>query len=236
MALRNQPYFPLYVQDYLTDEKLNECSASTQGVYVKIMCLMHKSNDYGVILLKQKDKQTSIQSSNFALKLVKHLPFTETEIEKAVEELIEEGVLILEGDKLIQKRMVKDNDVSVKRSKAGKKGGDSTHKKEDFAKAKVKASSENEYEYESEDVNAFNSKVKTEILNSVSWIEQICMKKKKEVDEIKMFLKTFLDDLELKEELDKPIQDIKQHFINWLNIELRKEKKEPSKKPIISNR
>ena len=57
MSLRNQPYFPLYVQDFLTDEKLNCCSASSQGVYIKIMCLLHKSEVYGELMLKQKDKQ-----------------------------------------------------------------------------------------------------------------------------------------------------------------------------------
>ena len=59
MALRDQPYLPLYVQDFLTDEKLIECSASATGVYIRVMCIMHKSDPYGMILLKQKDKQTS---------------------------------------------------------------------------------------------------------------------------------------------------------------------------------
>ncbi len=54
MALRNQPYLPLFVQDYLTDEKLNECSAQSQGVYIKIMCLMHKSETYGKNFAKAK--------------------------------------------------------------------------------------------------------------------------------------------------------------------------------------
>ena len=71
MALRDQPYLPLYVQDFLTDEKLIECSASATGVYIRVMCIMHKSDPYGMILLKQKDKQTSSTIQNFALKLIK---------------------------------------------------------------------------------------------------------------------------------------------------------------------
>jgi len=55
MALRDQPYLPLYVQDIMTDEKLNECSAASHGIYIKgIMCLMHKSETYGKIMLKHK--------------------------------------------------------------------------------------------------------------------------------------------------------------------------------------
>lgn len=146
MALRNQPYLPLYCQDYLTDEKLNMCSASSQGVYIKIMCIMHKSEEYGKILLKQKDKQTTKQIKNFAYKLAKLLPFTYKIIEPALTELIDEKVLYIEGDNLCQKRMIKDEKISFLRSKAGFKGGKTTQ----FAKAKDQATSENASEYGNE--------------------------------------------------------------------------------------
>ena len=148
MALRNQPYIPLYVDDYLTDEKLNECSASTQGVYIKLLCLMHKSDPYGTILLKQKHKQKTKQTSNFACQLARNLLFTEGEIEAALDELIAEKVIILEADKLIQKRMVKDNDISEKRKIAGFKGGQKSilsKQNQDFVQAKVQANSGNVY-------------------------------------------------------------------------------------------
>lgn len=153
MALRDQPYLPLYVQDYLTDEKLNMCSASSQGIYIKVMCIMHKSDEYGVILLKQKDKQNGKQINNFAYKLARLLPFRIDEIEAALSELLEENVLQIEGDKLIQKRMVRDNSISIIRSEAGKKGGVKT---QTFAKAKNKANNEYENENENEDINSIN--------------------------------------------------------------------------------
>jgi uncharacterized protein YdaU (DUF1376 family) len=239
MALRNQPYFPLYVQDVLTDEKLVECSAASIGIYIFIMCVMHKSKEYGTILLKQKDKQTPIQSTNFALKLVKHLPFTFEQIEKAIEELHEEEVLIMEGDRLIQKRMVKDNAISVSRSKAGAKGGKKTQEKGKFAKAneeaKDEASSENENESENESKNIIERN-KQEISSSHIWIDQIAMKKKLEHHEVDNYLLQFIDDLELKGEMDKPLKDIKQHFVNWLNIKLKESKGTKEKKSITSNR
>ncbi len=135
MALRDQPYIPLYIQDFLTDEKLIECSAASTGVYIRLMCIMHKSEEYGKILLKQKDKQTSNQIENFAQKLVKQMPFTIEVIRAGLGELIHEGVLILEGDFLAQKRMIHDNLLSIKRAKAGSKGGK-------FAQAKIKANTQ----------------------------------------------------------------------------------------------
>ena len=161
MSLRNQPYIPLYVQDFITDERLNECSAAANGVYIRLMCLMHKSEEYGTILLKQKDKQNESKVKNFACKLVKNMPFTVEEIFEGLTELIEENVVQIEDDKLIQKRMVKDNYISEIRSSAGSKGGkrkQNDNQNSDFAsnfakakpKAKIKQNTENEYEYEIE--------------------------------------------------------------------------------------
>lgn len=164
MALRDQPYIPLFADDYLTDEKLNMCSPSTQGVYIKIMCLFHKSDPYGGILLKQKDKQRDKQILNFACKLSKLLPFDLPVIESALVELIEEHVLNIDDDFLYQKRMVRDNELSVKRSKSGRKGGQATSSKNTggglFATANQAANGQanSEYEYGNENGNSKEGK------------------------------------------------------------------------------
>lgn len=165
MALRDQPYLPLYIQDFLTDEKLIECSAQSTGVYVRLMCIMHKSEDYGKILLKQKDKQKGKQTENFALKLAKQMPYSEQVVFDSIVELLNEDVLYIEGDYLCQKRMIHDNELSQTRAKAGKKGGD-------FAQAKVKAKQEAKTEYENE-VIVFNSKesIQKSIFSDQQFIE-----------------------------------------------------------------
>ena len=163
MALRNQPYLPLYVQDFLTDEKLMECSAQAVGVYIKIMCIMHKSEQYGKILLKQKDKQKESKVENFAYKLAKFLPFDLHIVTDAINELLDEGVLSIDNDLLIQKRMVKDNEISIVRAIAGAKGGTKTmSEKEKFAKAKPKANGKAKHqantEYEDENSSSLITK------------------------------------------------------------------------------
>ncbi len=132
MALRDQPYLPLYVQDFLTDEKLNECSAAATGVYIKLLCLMHKHEQYGKIVLREKeichsksDGKTDGKLYCFAMKLAKPLPFDQSTILAALTELLEEDVIQLEGNSLIQKRMVKDNELSIKRSRSGLNGAES---------------------------------------------------------------------------------------------------------------
>jgi len=148
MALRDQPYLPLYVQDFLTDEKLMECSASATGIYIRLLCVMHKSEEYGVILLKQKDKQTDNQINNFALKVAKHVPYGFDVVSAAISELIDEKCLEIDGDSLLQKRMVYDAELSLKRSESGSIGGKNSRKKDqNFAQAKTQANTEVEYEY-----------------------------------------------------------------------------------------
>lgn len=219
MALRDQPYLPLYVDDYLTDEKLNMCSAATQGVYIKILCLMHKSEPYGHILLKQKDKQSVKQLENFACKLARLLPFQTYEIEAALTDLIEEEVIQLEGDSIVQKRMVKDNSISVSRSKAGTKGGESTQSKlKTFAKAKRKANSVNVNVNENE-ITVLSNKVYFENseLNDVfeRWLKMLDERQKP-------MTQSSIEALQMKlnrQSVEYSIKQIEQSLEkNWLNL------------------
>jgi len=162
MALRERPYIPLYVQDFLTDEKLIECSAESTGVYIRLMCIMHKSQEYGTVLLKQKDKQTGSTISDFALKLARQMPYDANTIERSLRELLDEEVLSLEGDVLSQKRMVKDGKASDIKALAGSKGGKRSRNSQgactsacDFAQAESQANTE--YEIESENETAIEA-------------------------------------------------------------------------------
>ena len=265
MALRDQPYLPLYIQDFLTDEKLIECNAETTGVYIRLMCLMHKSEEYGKILLKQKDKQTDNQIQNFACKLSKQMPYELEPVVRALTELVGEKVLILDGDYLIQKRMVADNELSLKRSVAGRKGGSFAQAK---VKATTKANAENEiaieYEVENGLINNEGGVGETETpIQPPRHIDQISSVPKHKNEAIKTFdRKTLwfeslkmcckpitLDEGQIVNLMDefitfcnatgkneqRPEQEIKKHFTNWLkkkhqNGELKPKPKQQYKK------
>ena len=72
------------------------------------------------------------------------------------------------------------------------------------------------------------TKIKKEVLNSKIWIDEICMKKRIELNVCLNYLNTFLDDADLKDELNN-VSDTKRHFVNWLNIQLRQLPKEELK-------
>lgn len=238
MALRDQPYIPLYVQDIMTDEKLNECSAATHGIYIKgILCLMHKSDEYGKILLKQKFKQNESTCYNFAAQLVKHLPYTVDEIAAAIDELLTEKVCYLDGDYLCQKRMINDNQLSVKRAEAGRGGGTKTSQL--FAKAKVQANTQANSEYENEYENVIiieylNSKVgsqfkisgkKTKTLIQARINEGFTVDDFKKVIDIKSA--KWKDDLKMSQFL-RPETLFGTKFESYLNEKI------PTKKPLIT--
>jgi len=131
-ALRKLPYIPLYVNDFSCDEKLRMCSASAVGVYIFLMCVLHKSTTYGALTLqrfrknnKTSNKTITTQESllyEFAELLRRQTPFLVEEIKDALEELVFYKVVVIEGKTLYQPRMKKDGEKSEKRGRAGKAG------------------------------------------------------------------------------------------------------------------
>lgn len=136
MALTDNPYLPLYVKDWLTSNELKLCSIASHGLLINIMCLMHRQNDYGKILLHQNHKQNQSKTKNFASMLSKLLPFEKTEIENLLNELIQNNRLKIKEDYLICERMINDANLSKIRAKAGLKG---SINKKGFAEAKAEA-------------------------------------------------------------------------------------------------
>lgn len=222
MALRNQPYLPLYVQDFLTDEKLVECSALATGVYIKTMCVMHKSEKYGTILLKQKDKQSDKQVENFAFKLAKFLPWKAEVIIEGLKELLSEEVIFIDGDLLTQKRMIKDGDISDKRASAGSKGGKKSLGKDDgFAQAKLQANSENEDEDENIDSNN-NFLFKDTLLKNENWKKDISSDFKISTAEVDLKLELFYKHLSTELKYHPTMNEFAKHFKNWIPVNKQK--------------
>ena len=223
MALRNQPYLPLYVQDFMTDEKLMECSAKATGVYIRILCMMHKSKNYGTFLLKQNDKQNESNVINFAYKLAKFLPYTLDVIESSLVELVTEEVLSLEGDLLSQKRMVKDGIISDKRALAGSKGGKKTFGIDDgFAQAKFQANSEDENEDENDISNNNNLLFKNTLLKNENWKNSVSQKFKITEEEVVLKLNEFYNHLESEFKVHPSMNEFTKHFKNWIPVNKEK--------------
>lgn len=133
------------MQDFTGDERLTGCSPSAVGVYIFLLCYLHKSEQYGKLILRPKDRLTETEISElerlidnktdnktynktdnkvipFAKRLQRNMPFEFHEIAAGLSELAEERVITIEGETLYQQRMVKDGELSEKRGRAGKVG------------------------------------------------------------------------------------------------------------------
>lgn len=170
MALTNQPYIPLYVQDWLSNNKLKFCSIGSHGLMINIMCVLHKENEYGTILLKQNYQQNASKVKNFASMFAKLLPFDLAEIEPCLNELLDENILTIEDNKLICDRMVNDAELSEIRAIAGRKRGKGS---KDLAGAKLPANAEDEIVIEI--VNYLNKKVGSNYSYHTRNIQQLIM-------------------------------------------------------------
>lgn len=121
---RDWRFMELNVKELLNDERLNMCSASTCGVYLKgIRPLMYKRDDYGTIKIKSRYKKGKKMEGWFGQQLCRVLPFSAEEITEAIEELTVEGVLSIDKDLLINRGMIEEYESYLRRSEAGKKGG-----------------------------------------------------------------------------------------------------------------
>ena len=121
----------LDVDSFMNDEKLRCCSPASVGIYIRLLCVLHKSDTYGAILYQQKDLQKAkicgYKNPNkiqiFVAMLSRQLPETREEIEAALTELFEEGVIQIYDNRLEQKRMVRDAEISEKRQQARSQRG-----------------------------------------------------------------------------------------------------------------
>lgn len=195
MALRNQPYLPLYVNDFISDEKLIRCSAETTGVYIRLLCQMHKSEEYGKFIIKDKDKKSDNVVEDFAKIFGLYAPYSFDVIFNSLNELIEEGILFIDGNKLCQKRMIKDNELSEKRAISGKMGANIKYgdgichsKSSDKSQANTLANAEYEYDNKDEDnnINIILNYYNNNINNNMGSIE---------VDSLEHWRTIFSDDI-----------------------------------------
>ena len=44
-----RPSFQFYVSDWQSNNKLRRCSHAEKGIWLDVMCLMHDSEEYGIL-------------------------------------------------------------------------------------------------------------------------------------------------------------------------------------------
>ena len=110
------PSFQFYPSDWLNDLSLKMCSYDTKGVWIDLLCWMHKSPERGVLIVGNVplDKKKIQILTNLSPK----------KFQKVFSELIQYSILKVDKKgRYYSDRMVKDEHIRMIRKESGRLGG-----------------------------------------------------------------------------------------------------------------
>jgi len=132
-----------FVGDWLRESGLRMCGLAARGLWIELLCHMHKMEHRGELRLNGKalGKQ----------EIAALVGSSESTVEAALKQLLDYGVAEKDDDGTIySRRMVREEKQRLSKVEAGRKGGKKKKKKQ--KRSKGEAALEYEYEYE-KDVN-----------------------------------------------------------------------------------
>jgi hypothetical protein len=115
MTARPLPWMKFSPDRWQRDEALRMCSAAARGVWMELICIMHRAEPYGHLLVRGKqptDRQLSVIAGVTILELSTSLAELEA---NEVFDRNDDGVIVCRG-------MVRDKEVHEEMSRRGIKG------------------------------------------------------------------------------------------------------------------
>lgn len=113
------PWMKFHPQDWRADERLRMCSLPARGLWLEMMCIMHRAEKYGFLLIAGKaptDTQLAFQVGT-----------TPEQVSQLLAELRAAEVYSATSSGVIySRRMVRDEKKSKINAKNGKKGGEAS--------------------------------------------------------------------------------------------------------------
>ena len=116
MSAAANPWMKFYPSDWAADQSLRVCSLAARGLWIECMCIMHRSKDYGYLVLNGSPV-TDAQLAALA-------GTSPAQIAELLAELKVAGVFSVTSKNVIySRRMTRDDKKSKIASKNGKTGG-----------------------------------------------------------------------------------------------------------------
>lgn len=111
------PALQFYVGDWRKDPGVQSLDLFTRGLWFEMLCIMHESEERGVLLLNGKPMPEK--------HLARFIGITLEELQKSLNEMEEIGIFSkrVKDGAIFSRRMVKDERILEVRRKAGKMGG-----------------------------------------------------------------------------------------------------------------
>jgi len=116
------PFLQLFVDDWLAEERLRICSLAARGLWIDMLCLMHKNTRRGFLGQANGQPMTAEQLSRLT-------GCSPAEVAHLSQELLTAGVASAnEQGMVFSRRMVRDEEIRQVRQSAGKKGAEATNR------------------------------------------------------------------------------------------------------------
>jgi len=126
MSRKRNPYLPLYTRDIMSSPRCRALSCQATGIYLWLLCRLNEPPQPGAFRLSYWEAHPTWKRSltqqclaepskykrlqYFARYLAKNdLPWDRKEVLDGLQELYRMGIVVVEGDMLVQPRMYKDN-------------------------------------------------------------------------------------------------------------------------------
>jgi hypothetical protein len=117
MAADKLLWWKFFPDNWLSDERLNLCSLGAQGLWIKLLCLMHKNVRRGCLEQANGNPLSNEQIARFA-------GCSTEEAAQLLQQLQTAGVYsVFDNGVIYSRRMVKDEKLRTVRAKSGRKGG-----------------------------------------------------------------------------------------------------------------
>jgi hypothetical protein len=114
------PFLKFFVDDWLAEERLRLCSLAARGLWIDLLCVMHKCDRRGYLM--------QANGQPYSLEQLARLTGCSTEeVAHLRQELLTSGVASAnEHGVIFSRRMLRDEEISTARREAGSKGGKTT--------------------------------------------------------------------------------------------------------------
>lgn len=118
------PYDTFFWIDWENDENLKQCSDAAQGIWMRLLCIMARSPERGVLMLGR----WPAGRHEIVKPLAAYLGREEGYLDAVIDELVNSETASLDDrGRIINRRMVRKYAISQARSEAGKRGAETTN-------------------------------------------------------------------------------------------------------------
>ena len=125
--MSKKPYMPFYIGDYKKDIEVQSLDRYCRNIWLDLMCLMWESHERGVLVIGGKPMARET--------IARVIGEDNQNFEICLSKILDNGCFdVREDGAIFSRRMVRENEISVKRSISGSQGGNPNLVKQNSSK------------------------------------------------------------------------------------------------------